>query len=182
MQFSTVLKYINTLKLADLFNKLPSFVISSDRERNQTKFDQKILDDYLAFFTTKEGADMLPYTYVNSSSLYDNLTKNCKRYYLCEDEIELIRNNQEKLSQHLKQVPYILEIGPGSLHTVEHKTLPMLSYAHNLKGYYALDVSRDYLIETCEFIKKHMPSIIVTLLNLTYLIITVLTANMIQLS
>lgn len=121
--------------------------------------DKKILDDYWKFFTTAEGADILPYVYMESSHLYDELVKNAPEYYLFKDESELIKNNKNQLVKHLKGFTDIIEVGPGSCHTIEHKTLPILSYASDLQTYYALDHSENYLVDAINFIKTHTESV-----------------------
>jgi uncharacterized SAM-dependent methyltransferase len=119
------------------------------------KIDKKILDDYFAFFTTEEGADILPYFYIENSHLFDELVKNSEKYYVFRDEVELIKNKKDILSNYLSDVSNIVEIGPGSFHSIENKTLPMLSYAKNLKNYYAVDFCEKYLKDACDFIKSN---------------------------
>ena len=133
------------------------------------QLDKKIFDDFLAFFTTKEGVDILPYFYLNSNELFEDLVKNNSHYYLFNDEVLLIKNNQLSLTKHLKDIIEIIEIGPGTTHPVKHKTIPILNYAVNLKKYYAIDWCKDYLTEACEFIKNYNPKIEVSAIeaNLT---------------
>lgn len=126
--------------------------------------DSKTLDDYLKFFTTKDGADMLPYVYLESSQLYDDLV-NYKDYYLFNDEACLIKNNTKELSHHLRNVLNVVEIGPGSHHTIRHKTLPILACAPHLKMYHAIDYSENYLQEACNFVKENTCNLSVTLTN-----------------
>ena len=97
------------------------------------QLDNKIFDDFLAFFTTKEGVDILPYFYLNSNELFEDLVKNNSHYYLFNDEVLLIKNNHLSLTKHLKDIIEIIEIGPGTTHPVKHKTIPILNYAVNLK-------------------------------------------------
>lgn len=131
---------------------------------NKTKeaeltIDKKTLQDYVTFFTTKKGADMLPYAYLEATDNYNNLVKNCPDYYLFNDEVKTISSNKDALKEYLKEVTDIVEIGPGSDYTLEHKTLPILSYVENLKRYHAIDISKDYLDNACNYIKKHTPNI-----------------------
>ena len=121
--------------------------------------NKKTMDDYLDFFTKSTGADMLPYVYAESSSYYNNLIKNCSDYYLCKDEIEVINKNTDKLEKYLDNVTDILEIGPGSKHAVNNKTLPILQSAKNLKRYHALDYSKNYLKEACNVIQTKLPNL-----------------------
>ncbi len=121
--------------------------------------DKKTFDDYLAFFTTNQGADILPYFYLDSSELFEDLVKNNSHYYLFNDEVSLIKNNQQLLTKHLNDISEIIEIGPGTSHPVEHKTIPILNYATNLKKYYAIDWCKDYLTEACQFIENYAPEL-----------------------
>lgn len=115
--------------------------------------------DYLNFFTTEEGADMLPYAYLESSEYYDDLVKNNHDYYLFSDEVMTITANKHLLTKYLDKVSDIVEIGPGSDHTMQHKTLPIISYAKSLKRYHAIDISKNYLKNACDFIGKHAPNL-----------------------
>lgn len=144
--------------LTDFALKKKSMKSVSIEYTDQT-MDQKILSDYLAFFTTSEGADMLPYVYLESSKLYDNLVKNNHDYYLFRDEVSLIQKNKISLSHYLSDVINIIEIGPGSCHTMQHKTIPVLSCAAKLKTYQAIDHSENYLIDVCKFIRNQLPKI-----------------------
>ncbi len=119
--------------------------------------DQKTLDDYYAFFTGKE-VDMLPYVYAESSEAYRDLVKNSPDYYLFRDEVSIIANNKDKLSNYLADVVGIVEVGPGFDYTISRKTIPFLSYAQNLRRYYAIDNSTNYLRNACDFIKSHTTS------------------------
>ena len=133
---------------------------SSAKEKSPPpNIDSKTINDYLNFFTRDSGADMLPYVYAESSTFYNNLIKNCSDYYLCKDEVELINNNKDKIKKHLNNVTDILEIGPGSKHAVNNKTLPILKSAQNLKRYHALDYSKNYLEEACNAIQANLPEL-----------------------
>ena len=118
--------------------------------------EQKVLDDYFAFFTTKEGSDVLPYVYYESSNLYDSLVRDCEDYYLFRDEVELIQKNKAAITHYLKDIKNLIEIGPGSVFTVQHKTLSILKLLPNLKNYYPIDHSTNYLKDSCKFIKQNI--------------------------
>lgn len=120
---------------------------------------QKEKEDYYKFFTTEEGADMLPYVYSGSSDAYDELVKNCPDYYLCRDEIAIIKQNTDVIAKHLVGVTDVVEIGPGSAYPVEHKTLPILRCAPDLQCYHAVDYSESYLHNAVSFLKQNIPDI-----------------------
>ncbi|AIL65261.1 hypothetical protein NOVO_05715 [Rickettsiales bacterium Ac37b] len=130
-----------------LKNKLDTTIKLSEQE--------KILADYYQFFTDPKGIDMLPYAYMGSSSTYDLMVKNNPDYYLFSEEVAIIKNNAEKLTTHLSDIKDIIEIGPGSNHTITNKTIPLLNYAKSLKRYYAIDHSKPYLDKACAFIKEN---------------------------
>ena len=121
--------------------------------------NQETIDTYLAFFTQSSGADMLPYVYMESCDLYNNLIKHCKDYYLCKDETETIDKSLDQFSKYLSEITDIIEIGPGSVHAVKNKTLPILNCSKNLQRYHAIDHSKNYLEEACGFIEKELPDI-----------------------
>ncbi len=123
------------------------------------KVSKKTLDDYWKFFTTEEGADILPYAYMGPSHYYNDLIKNCEDYYLCRDEIEILSNNKKVFEQYLADVECIMEIGPGSVHAVENKSLNILKSAKDLKLYQGVDYSKSYLKEACNFVKEQLPAI-----------------------
>src|SRR3990167_10750498 len=104
------------------------------------KTNDQTFNDYYKFLTTTEGADILPYTYLSSGDSYEKLIKDCKDYYLFDDEVALIKNNHHKLKHYLSEITNIIEIGPGSKHTVINKTIPILQYAQNLESYLPIDL------------------------------------------
>jgi L-histidine N-alpha-methyltransferase len=116
--------------------------------------NEKALNDYYSFFTNEEGSDMLPYAYLGSSNIYNNLISKCADYYLFSDEVSLIQSNKTKLSYFLSDIETIIEIGPCSLHAVKNKTINILSCAENLQNYYAIDLCKDYLTDSCNFIQE----------------------------
>jgi L-histidine Nalpha-methyltransferase len=113
----------------------------------------KVYQDYFKFFVTKLGADMLPYCYIVDSDSYDKLIRS-DYYYLFRDEVAIINNNKNILKEVLKDINSLIEIGPGTNHVLQNKTLPMISYASNLREYCALDLCKDYLIGTYQFLKS----------------------------
>lgn len=123
------------------------------------KIDQKILDDYLAFFTTPQGASMVGYTYLHSSKLFNNLIKYSNDYYIFNDDSIAISSNTSKLKEYLSDVLDIVEIGPGCNHSLTHKTIHILKSAVNLKHYYAIDNFQVYLDNACNFIRQMVPGI-----------------------
>jgi uncharacterized SAM-dependent methyltransferase len=125
----------------------------------QAAHHDQTLEDCYKFFATKDGADILSYSYIKAPFAYDNLIRNCEDYYLFKDEIELIKNNQLKLEKYLDGVESIIEIGPGSKLPVVNKTLPLLSYASDLKEYCPLDISVEYLREVCDIVRKSSPRV-----------------------
>lgn len=140
-------------------NKVPIELNDYKYTPLKINIDQKILDDYIKFFTTEHGADILPYAYLNASHLYNKILENNTHYYLFNDEVSLIRNNSLKLSQHLSEIKELIEIGPGSSHSVNNKTIPILNCAKNLKNYYALDHSIDYLNDAYSCVSDNIPKL-----------------------
>jgi uncharacterized SAM-dependent methyltransferase len=125
------------------------------KNTNLLNIYKKTLQDYYSFFTTEEGADVLPYVYLENPKAFDNLVKNCKDYYLFWDEVELVNKNKLIISDYLAGVENVLEIGPGSDHSVSHKTLSILKYANNLKNYYPIDICTSYLTGACNLVKQN---------------------------
>lgn len=123
-------------------------------KRCEHYFDQKTYNDYLDFFITEEGTDVLPYLYKNSGDFYDEAIKH-PDYYVFHDEVELITKNTKILSHYLKGTKNIIEVGPGSRNAISQKTLPLLKFATNLESYLALDISKSFLEQTCELISKN---------------------------
>ena len=121
-----------------------------------THITPKELQDYIAFFTTKEGMDIMPYVYRRSSATYDELTQS-QQYYVCREEVENIETNMTFLSELLSGVTDIIEVGPGSRHPVMHKTIPIISCAHDLKCYNGVDYSEVYLETALDTVKQYAP-------------------------
>ena len=137
-------------------NFKPNFLVFNTVDTN---IDSKILQDYYKFFTTEEGADMLPYVYLENPRAFDNLVKNCDDYYLFKEEVELLQNSKKALTNYLDDITSIIEIGPGSTHSVMHKTLSVLQCAPHLKNYYPIDISKKYLNDACEVVGSKFPRI-----------------------
>ncbi len=144
--------------LAIQYDFTPSTQTEDDISIN-SHIDKKILEDYFSFFTQKEGAEMTSYIYLDSCNYYDQLIKDSADYYLCRDHIEIIKKHKDKFKQYLFEVTDIIEIGPGSDYVVKNKTMPILSYAKNLKSYQAIDNCKQYLDETCVFVKNNTSGI-----------------------
>ncbi|MCT4635068.1 MAG: L-histidine N(alpha)-methyltransferase [Rickettsiales bacterium] len=133
------------------FNKQTNF--------SKQTIDQKTFNNYVDFFTTEHGADILPYAYLASGNLYDELLEKNPSYYLFSDEVSLIKSNFHKISQYLSEIEEIIEIGPGSSRAVNNKTIPILNCAPNLKNYYAIDHSIDYLTDVYKCISNKIPQL-----------------------
>lgn len=126
---------------------------------SQSSLLAKELQDYVAFFTSEDGTDMMQYTYQDSGQRYDALTRNSEEYYVCRDEIENIKNNLDVIQKYMTDVTNVIEIGPGSEYPVEHKTLPILKCIRDLKCYYGLDSSATYLNSTMMFLRNNITNI-----------------------
>ena len=109
--------------------------------------------DFYELFTTNPNKDMLKYAY-QDSAVYDAVTKS-PDYYLFREEVELIEQNKETLSLVLEGIDTVVELGPGSENGLASKTIPLLSYAANLRKYIAVDISQGYLEKIGEYISKH---------------------------
>lgn len=125
----------------------------------KTKKKKKALQDYLAFFTTEEGADMIKYIYEEDNGAYEDLVKNCPEYYICRDENQLIAEKADEFADALKNVTNIYEIGAGSEYSMINKTLPILSYARNIINYTVIDIADQYLKKARPFMEKHRPDL-----------------------
>jgi len=132
--------------------------IPLDNNEINTDNEHSILQDYLAFFTTENGVDMLPYAYMESSGYYNNIIKNNPDYYLFSEEVQIIKENKNLISQYLNEVSEVIEIGPGSNYAIENKTLPLLSYVKDIETYSMIDISENYLKDAYKFIKCHVPN------------------------
>lgn len=119
----------------------------------------KTLNDYLNFFTTRNGADIVPYAYLEGSHLYEDILQNCSSYYLYKDEASLIQNNINQFSKHLSKIETVIEIGPGSCNALEKKTIPILNSISTLKNYIAIDYSTEILNNISNYIKSNQKNI-----------------------
>lgn len=128
-------------------------------ENHNIKITDPELKDFLIFFSTKHGTDMLPYAYMGNTINYELLIKNCPDYYLSHDEIELLKKNSSALKNILNDITDIVEIGPGSDFAMENKTLTLISYTKKLEKYHPIDCSLAYLENVCNFIHKYAPAI-----------------------
>ncbi|MGB4191804.1 MAG: L-histidine N(alpha)-methyltransferase [Rickettsiales bacterium] len=132
---------------------------SSIIETTNNNIPPKTLFDYLSFFTKKTDTNMSSYIYLDSCNYYDKLIRNSKDYYLCNDHIELIKNSKDSFTKHLNDITDIIEIGPGSDYVIRNKTMVILDYARNAKNYLAIDNCKQYLDETCDFLKTNTSNI-----------------------
>lgn len=113
---------------------------------------QQIHQDFYELFTSNPNKDMLKYAY-QDPSLYDAVTKS-PDYYLFRDEAQLIAQHKDKLSECLSGIKTVVELGPGAENGLSQKTLPLLSYAKDLRKYIAVDISQNYLEKIGRFIKS----------------------------
>ncbi len=114
----------------------------------------KELGDYIDFFTSSHGCDMVFYAYKGTSGTYNEMVQSDK-YYLCREEIENIKQGEAVLENFLYEVSNIIEIGPGSEYTLLNKTIPILNASKNLAKYIGCDYSESYLNETLSFLKAN---------------------------
>ena len=122
------------------------------------RIEKRVEKDFYDFFTGKY-VDMLPYIYAEPSDAYKRIVNNCKDYYIFGDEVDNIEQNKDKLTKYLENVEDIIEIGPGFDLVMSKKTLPVISYAKELKRYFAVDSSASYLKEACQFLKNKTSNI-----------------------
>ncbi|MBN8512346.1 MAG: L-histidine N(alpha)-methyltransferase [Rickettsiales bacterium] len=118
----------------------------------------KELGDYIDFFGSSHGCDMVFYAYKGTAGAYNEMVQSDK-YYLCREEIENIKQGKAVLENFLYEVSNIIEIGPGSEYTLLHKTIPILSASENLTKYIGFDYSESYLEETLSFLKANSKGI-----------------------
>jgi uncharacterized SAM-dependent methyltransferase len=112
----------------------------------------QIHKDFFDLFTSNQAKDLLKYAY-QDPSLYDAVT-NSPDYYLFRDEVQLIQQHKDQLSEHLSGIKTLVELGPGSENGLSQKTLPLLNCAQDLHKYVAVDISQNYLEEIGPFIKS----------------------------
>lgn len=141
-------------------------ILAHQNDNNiETCVSSKTLSDYLSFFTQKTDTNMSSYIYLDSCNYYDKLIRNSQDYYLCTDHIELIKNSKDSFTKHLNDITDIIEIGPGSDYVIKNKTMVILDYAKNVKNYLAIDNCKQYLDETCNFLKNNTSNIHVSSLE-----------------
>lgn len=116
------------------------------------------LKNYITFFTSNIGCDMVFYAYTGSTQSYSNIVQ-LDKYYLCREEIENIKQGKAVLENFLYDSNNIIEIGPGSEYTLLNKTIPILGASKNLVKYIGLDYSESYLDETLAFLKANSKGI-----------------------
>lgn len=119
---------------------------------------QRAYTDYLNFFLAKPEADILSYAYFENS-LYEDLLEKNSSYYLFTEEVRLIKQNQENLTRYFQDVHNILEIGPGSNRAIQNKTIPILTNCSLLRRYHAVDRSKQYLTDACNFLQYKFPAL-----------------------
>lgn len=125
----------------------------------QIKKTNKALQDYLAFFTKPEGADLIKYIYEEDNGAYEDLVKNCPEYYICRNENQLITESKEEFTDALKNITNIYEIGAGSEYSIINKTLPILDYASDATSYTVIDFTKQYLRQARDFIQQKRPDL-----------------------
>lgn len=118
----------------------------------------KELGDYIDFFTSNHGCDMVFYAYKGTAGTYNEMVQSDK-YYLCREEIENIKQGKAVLENFLYDSNNIIEIGPGSEYTLLNKTIPIFNVSKNLAKYIGFDYSESYLDETLSFLKANSKGI-----------------------
>ncbi len=117
----------------------------------------EVITDYLHFFSGGRNDNMFKYAYLPDNNYYDRVISECGGYYLCRDEVDTIKNNLHKFTQHIGSEVDIFEIGPGSERAFLSKMLPILNSIKNPLSYHAIDISAEFAQHAIDLAVHHYP-------------------------
>lgn len=150
--------------IMNLRNISPS--ITQDKSKKKG-YNRHFCDLAKRFFNQEKSLPILTYIYgdppsdlnypIKGSDMWNNVTKE-KNYYMYDNEVKLINTYASEIKKYIPKNPIFIDLGPGSLKSVQEKTLPLLNTFENIKSYVPIDVSDTALKEAKELVKELHPS------------------------
>ncbi|NET01775.1 MAG: L-histidine N(alpha)-methyltransferase [Sphaerospermopsis sp. SIO1G2] len=135
------------------------------------KVVHKLEEDVKAFFLEQLNGNLWPYLYgtpqneddlVKGGILYNEMLEGEQDYYLYKYEAKLFQSKGNVLTNLIGPDATFIELGPGSEQSIRLKTVPLLRFCQNLKGYLGIEISQSFLDKVLEVISSELPNIYVS--------------------
>lgn len=139
-----------------------------------TAEDVKVIDKLqeaaFNFFVRGDQGILWPYVYgapqdtgdpVRGGLLYNEVLENDSDYYLYHLEAALFQQKGEQLASLIGPGATFIELGPGSEQSLRLKTVPLLQFCKDLRGYIGIDISQSFLDKGLAVIKSEFPDILI---------------------
>lgn len=101
---------------------------------------------------------MTKYMYFSGAHIYKDFMENCHDYYALEAESKLIRDTKA-YSSSLQNIASVIELGPGTLKSIQNKTIPLLLSSDSINKYLPVDICQDTCAFAASYVKKILPNI-----------------------
>jgi uncharacterized SAM-dependent methyltransferase len=136
-----------------------------DDALKKSLYDDIFLKDMQDFFSKKRSGHVLRHVFSGPAfSLWEEFTRAAGSYYPFASDVEIIRDHAALYREvantggkHKKPL-IAIELGPGSAHAIENKTLPLLR-AIKPDTYAAVDLSMECLLMAGMMVQSAMPDI-----------------------
>lgn len=130
---------------------------SVENQIQQFHQNNETIQDFQDFFTQKRHSHLTKYIYFGIANDWYQKLQDYKPYYLIEKEKHLIRAimHEGAFLDKLKSynINQLFEIGPGTITSLKHKTIPLLK-AIRPTHYYAIDICPPYALSAARYIYK----------------------------
>jgi uncharacterized SAM-dependent methyltransferase len=133
-----------------------------------TKVIDKFKQDVRRFFIDGERGILWPYIYgapqhetdpVRGGIFYNEMLAAEQDYYLYKYEAELFQTQGQRIADIIGPGVTFIELGPGSEQSLRLKTLPLLQYCDDLRGYFGIDISQSFLDQSLAVIRSAFPNL-----------------------
>ncbi|MEM8639426.1 MAG: L-histidine N(alpha)-methyltransferase [Cyanobacteria bacterium P01_G01_bin.54] len=135
----------------------------------KNNLDQDFMREVKSFFLREKEGNLGPYLYSESNPLitddrvcgeeyYQKIIYENPNYYLYKDEVALIQETADRLSDHVPADSTIIELGPGTEQAFLGKTIPFLKAAQPYQ-YIAVDLCEKYLVNAGKLVNDLFPGI-----------------------
>jgi uncharacterized SAM-dependent methyltransferase len=116
-------------------------------------------EDFLRLLKEKGDGSYFKYSYkYNTNKDYYGMFIRNENYYVFNEEVDLIKSNADKFKSIIGTRANVIEIGPGSLHPFECKTMPFLCSLENIASYASIDIHHSFAVNALNAFKNKFPN------------------------
>jgi uncharacterized SAM-dependent methyltransferase len=137
--------------------------IETDEETVSELFDKHGAGKYIKYMHLLH--ELVP----DESDKWNVFMNTNKDYYLFDDEVDVIEQNQEIYRDLVGKNKNIIEIGPGTEMATLRKALPFLASLEEIESYTALDIEQAYTFSAVRLVKKTVSGLITSAISLDFM-------------